>query len=92
MLAKNTLGRDAHPDLSAFSALSSVQRSRRNLTATKNLDPGWPENFDWVTRSPFVVLSLAVEEKLASVGTANLQRATRLSQSSLEKAFTGKLL
>ena len=34
---------------------------------------------------------LSVVEELESVVTANLQRATRLRQSILQKAFTGKL-
>ena len=35
---------------------------------------------------------LSVVEELESVVTANLQRATRLRQSILQKAFTGELL
>jgi type I restriction enzyme S subunit len=35
---------------------------------------------------------LSVVEELESVVTANLQRATRLRQSILQKAFTGGLL
>ncbi len=34
---------------------------------------------------------LSVVEELESVVTANLQRATRLRQSILQKAFTGEL-
>ena len=34
---------------------------------------------------------LSVVEELESVVTANLQRATRLRQSILQKAFTGRL-
>jgi len=34
---------------------------------------------------------LSVVEKLESVVTANLQRATRLRQSILQKAFSGQL-
>ena len=35
---------------------------------------------------------LSVVEELAAVVSANLQRATRLRQSILQKAFTGELL
>ena len=35
---------------------------------------------------------LSVVEELESVVTANLQRATRLRQSILQKAFTGELV
>jgi len=35
---------------------------------------------------------LSVVEELESVVTANLQRATRLRQSILQRAFTGNLL
>jgi type I restriction enzyme S subunit len=35
---------------------------------------------------------LSVVEELEAVVSANLQRATRLRQSILQKAFTGKLL
>ena len=35
---------------------------------------------------------LSVVEELESVASANLQRATRLRQSILQKAFTGQLI
>ena len=39
----------------------------------------------------YVERRLSVVEELESVVTANLQRATRLRQSILQKAFTGEL-
>ncbi len=41
---------------------------------------------------PKVERRLSVVEELESVVTANLQRATRLRQSILQKAFTGELV
>ena len=38
-----------------------------------------------------VELRLSVAEELSALVTANLQRATRLRQSILQKAFTGEL-
>jgi len=51
-----------------------------------------PKGKDWPALLAKIARQLSVVEELEAVGTANLQRATRLRQSILQKAFTGKLL
>ena len=51
-----------------------------------------PKGKDWPALLAQVARRLSVVEELESVVTANLQRATRLRQSILQKAFTGELL
>ena len=50
-----------------------------------------PKGKDWPALLAQVARRLSAAEELASVVSATLQRATRLHQSILQKAFTGEL-
>ncbi len=79
------------PSVSPFAhrglRLSLPQRGRAGVREksldTKVVIPGILAEVEW---------QLCVVEEFGSVVPANLQRATRLRQSVLQKAFTGKLL
>jgi len=51
-----------------------------------------PREFAWPSLLARAERRLSVVEELESVVSANLQRATRLRQSILQKAFTGELI
>ena len=69
-----------------------VGRPRSNLGEIKSIALPVPPLAEQTRIVAEVERRLSVVEELGAVVSANLQRATRLRQSILQKAFTGSLL
>ena len=73
-----------------FNKVSRVLTSAATLNRYK-AGSAVPKDYDWPSLSARLERRLSVVEELESVVSANIQRATRLGQCILQKAFTGQL-
>jgi len=73
------------------SILKSKRRCRRALALIEEINVLLPSLAEQTRIMAEVERRLSVVEELEAVFTTNLQRATRLRQAILQKAFTGEL-